>query len=109
MLENVIIWLELIFGVIGVVILSYGVFDTALKWLIKLIKKQEVYLAGHGKETLRTHLGTYILLSLEFFIAADLLRTVLYPSWEEIGLLGAIVLIRTVLSMFLNMEIKFFK
>ena len=109
MLETFVGWLELTFALIGVAVLSYGVIDSAIRWLIKLAKRQEIHLSNAGEETIRTHLGTYILLSLEFFIAADLLRTVLYPSWEEIGLLGAIVAIRTILSMFLNMEIKFFK
>jgi len=109
MLITIIGWLELSFALIGVAVLTYGVVNSAIRWLAKLAHRKDIHLTSKGEETLRTHLGTYILLSLEFFIAAALLRTVLYPSWEEIGLLGAIVAIRTVLSMFLNLEIKYFK
>ena len=51
-------------------------------------------------------LGTYLLLGLEFLIASDILKTVLEPSLNELAILGGVVILRTILSIFLNKEIK---
>ena len=58
----------------------------------------------YGK--LRATFGTYLLLGLEFLIASDILKTVLEPTLNELALLGGIVVLRTILSVFLNKEIK---
>ena len=55
---------------------------------------------------LRATFGTYLLLGLEFLIASDILKTVLEPTLNELALLGGIVVLRTILSVFLNKEIK---
>lgn len=55
---------------------------------------------------LRSRLGSSLSLSLEFLIGADILRTAISPSWNDIGMLGAIVVIRTVLNYFLTEELK---
>lgn len=55
----------------------------------------------------RANLGRGILLGLEFLVGADIVATVTAPlSWESVGLLGMIVLIRTVLSFSLEIEIE---
>ncbi len=57
--------------------------------------------------TLRTTLGSAILLGLEILVAADLVRTITSkPSIEEAVILGMIVLIRTVLSWSIQIEIE---
>ena len=43
---------------------------------------------------------------LEFLIASDILKTVLEPTLNELAILGGIVVLRTILSVFLNREIK---
>ena len=55
---------------------------------------------------LRAVFGTYLLLGLEFLIASDILKTVLEPTMNELIILGGIVVVRTILSVFLNKEIK---
>lgn len=55
---------------------------------------------------LRTTLGGAILLGLEVLVAADLIRTITSkPSVDDALILGLIVLIRTVLSMSIQIEI----
>jgi len=55
---------------------------------------------------LRQELGSAIVLGLEFLVAADIIRTVVMdPTLESVAILGLIVLIRTFLSMALQMEI----
>ena len=49
--------------------------------------------------------AAWILLGLEFALAADLIDTVASPSWEEIGRFGAIAAIRIALGYFLGRDI----
>ena len=51
------------------------------------------------------HYAAWILLALEFALAADIIRTIVGPSWTEIGQLGAIAAIRIALSYFLGRDI----
>ncbi len=56
--------------------------------------------------TLRETMGAVILLGLEILIAADLVKTVTSsPSLTDAAVLGMIVLIRTVLSLSIQIEI----
>jgi len=48
----------------------------------------------------------WIVLALEFALAADLIRTIVAPGWVEIGQLGAIAAIRTGLSWFLSRDFE---
>ena len=43
---------------------------------------------------------------LELTLGADILRTVVAPTWEEIGRLAAIVVLRTTPNYFLRQEIE---
>ena len=58
-------------------------------------------------EHYRANLGRGILLGIEFLVGADIIATVTAPlTWESVGLLGGIVLIRTFLSFSLETEIE---
>lgn len=58
-----------------------------------------------AKEDLRLRLGTWLAVALEFELAADILRTAIAPTLNEIGLLAAVAAIRTGLNYFLQQEI----
>jgi len=55
---------------------------------------------------IRFSLGRWLALSLELALAADILRSVVAPTWDEIGKLGAIAALRTILNFFLEKEIE---
>jgi uncharacterized membrane protein len=57
------------------------------------------------KEKVRLRLGRWLAVALEFELAADVLRTAVAPTWNEIGQLAAIVVLRTLLNYFLQKEI----
>lgn len=57
-------------------------------------------------EKIRNDIGFHLLLGLEFLIAADIIRTIIRPSLEELAILGGIVLIRTTISYFLGREMN---
>jgi uncharacterized membrane protein len=54
-------------------------------------------------------LAGWILLALEFTLAADIVRTSISPTWEDLGKLAAIAAIRTVLSIFLERDLSTFE
>ena len=57
------------------------------------------------KEDVRLKLGRWLAVALEFELAADILRTAVAPTWNEIGQLAAIAVLRTALNYFLQQEI----
>jgi uncharacterized membrane protein len=54
----------------------------------------------------RLDLGRFLILGLEFQLAADILRTAVSPNFTELGQLAAVAAIRTALNFFLGLEIK---
>ncbi len=97
---------SLIIGLIGCLILTYGV---AIGFL-HFFKVERLFWRGqqpqNEREALRHQLAYYLLLSLEFLIAADIIDTIVQPGLEELALLGGILAIRTVISLALNWELK---
>lgn len=57
------------------------------------------------KEDVRLRLGRWLAVALEFLLAADILRTAVAPTWNDIGKLAAIAALRTLLNYFLQREI----
>jgi len=51
-------------------------------------------------------LARYLVLALEFQLAADVLETAILPEWTKIGQLAAIATIRTGLNYFLSKELS---
>jgi uncharacterized membrane protein len=50
--------------------------------------------------------GMWLLLGLEFALAADIITSVISPTWHDIGELGAIAVIRTFLNYFLEHDLE---
>jgi len=57
---------------------------------------------GEGLHDVRLHYAAWILLALEFALAAGLIDTAIAPSWEQIGQLAALAGIRIALGCFLG-------
>jgi uncharacterized membrane protein len=90
----------------GVAILIWG----ALLSLVRLVYREFTRLRGRHiwqeRERIRHQFGSYLLLGLEFLIAADIIMTIVDPALVEVAILGGIVLIRTVISFFLDREMR---
>jgi uncharacterized membrane protein len=50
--------------------------------------------------------GVWLLLGLEFELAADIVRSAIAPAWKDIGQLASIALIRTFLNFFLEKDLE---
>ena len=86
---------------VAMVIVAIAVAQSIIAYVFGLIKWSRAL----RDNAIRLRLGRALTLALELLVAADILRTAVAPSWEEIGQLGAIVAIRTVLNFFLQREI----
>jgi uncharacterized membrane protein len=60
----------------------------------------------HRKKEVWLGFGVWLLLGLEFELAADIGRSAISPTWNDIGQLGAIAVIRTFLNYFLEKDVE---
>ncbi|HVK02994.1 MAG TPA: DUF1622 domain-containing protein, partial [Armatimonadaceae bacterium] len=58
------------------------------------------------RDEIRLSLGRSLALALEFALGADILKTAVAPTWNEIGQLAAIAVLRTALNFFLERELE---
>ena len=87
----------------AVLIVAFGSVDAfgRLMWVILTPT------ATHGeRKAIWRRYGMWLLLGLEFELAADIIGSVLSPSWQELGQLGAIAVIRTFLNYFLEKDLE---
>jgi uncharacterized membrane protein len=55
---------------------------------------------------IRLAMGEKMVLGLEFFLAGDIVQTIVVPTWNSLAILGGIVVIRTVIVYFMNLELS---
>jgi len=92
------------FEIVGAVAMVTGA-AVAIVLAVRALRRKEGGAAAYL--LLRNTLGAAILLGLEVLVAADLIRTITSkPSIEDAVILGLIVLIRTILSMSIQIEIE---
>ena len=60
----------------------------------------------HKKINLIELLGHHLAMGLEFKMAAEILRTVLIQSLDELYMLGAVILLRAILSLLIHFEMN---
>jgi uncharacterized membrane protein len=88
----------------AVLVVTFGAAEAFVR-LVPLIVRPAS--AGHGaRKAVWRRFGTWLLLGLEFTLAADIIRSVVSPTWEDIGQLGAIAVIRTFLNYFLEHDLE---
>jgi uncharacterized membrane protein len=88
---------------VGVVIVVLGLLIASALFVSRALRSNEFESAYRSY---RQGLGRAILLGLEFLVAGDIIRTVAVdPTFQSAGVLALIVLIRTFLSMALQLEI----
>jgi len=87
---------------------TVGVFIIALGVVVAIFGFGRALLAqrAEGFNPVRLQLARYLAMGLEFQLGADILSTAIAPSWDEIGKLAAIAVIRTGLNYFLMQEMR---
>lgn len=87
-------------GYAGVGIIMYGTIRSFFQFLASIIGKQK------NLSRIRIDLGKHLALGLEFFVGKDIIESVVHPTWDDLGKLGAIIVLRTVVTIFLSRELK---
>ena len=86
---------------VGVIIVVVAIARAVLRYFAMLMRRAQPF----PPEGLRLELGRSLALALEFLLGADILRTAVEPTWDEIARLAAIAAIRTGLNFFLQREL----
>ena len=94
-------WVKLIVEAAGVLVITWGIIFSLYHYGREIFGSKDAdYIP------LRLSLARYLVVALEFQLAADILGTAIAPGWNEIGQLAAIAIIRTVLNYFLEKEME---
>jgi uncharacterized membrane protein len=94
-------WLKLGVELVGATIIFLGILTAGVLLVKALLARRTADFTA-----IRLTLARYLALALEFQLGADILSTAIAPSWEQIGKLGAIAVIRTALNFFLSKEMQ---
>lgn len=94
-------WIKLGVEIFGASLVTIGVI-MAIAHLVRTFAAKEAL----SFTTTRLILARYLALALEFELGADILGTAVSPSWDQIGKLGAVAVIRTGLNFFLTQEMR---
>jgi uncharacterized membrane protein len=90
--------LALIVEALSALFIAIGVIEGA--WMLIMSPRK-----GRRKAVWLTF-GVWLLLSLEFQLGADIIRTAISPTWTQVGQLGSIAVIRTFLNHFLEEDLE---
>ena len=94
-------YLRLAIEAVGAAVVGIGALSTTYRYALS-----QLGLRNYTNTQIRLHLGRYLALGIEFQLGSDILGTAVSPTIEEVGLLAAIVVIRTVLNYFLSKELE---
>jgi uncharacterized membrane protein len=97
---DLVLWLKLLVDIAGAVVIAGGVLTVFVVWLDGM-RRHHVDAFGLA----RLKLARYLALALELQLGADILATAVSPTWDQIGKLAAIAVIRTTLNYFLRREL----
>jgi uncharacterized membrane protein len=94
-------WLRLMVEALGALVIGAGIVLVIVALLRHLLVDR-----GGSFVPIRLRFARYLTLALELQLAADILSTSVAPTWDRIGKLAAIAVIRTALNYFLSKELQ---
>lgn len=94
-------WLRLSVELLGAFVIALGVLVA-----IRALAHRFLHDRSGTFAPIRLSFARYLMMALELQLAADILSTSIAPTWDRIGKLGAIAVIRTALNYFLSRELS---
>lgn len=88
--------------IVAALIIGVAIIKVLFLYLSSLFASKNIL----SKEKIRVEFGSSVAVTLELMLGADVLATAVAPSWNDIGQLAAIAVIRTALNYFLAKELK---
>ena len=98
---NLVLWLKLVIETIGALVIGVGMILASVRFARGAFPP-----TARDFIDARLTLARFLAIALEFQLGADILSTAVAPSWEAIGKLAAIAVIRTALNYFLSREMR---
>jgi uncharacterized membrane protein len=98
-LDNTLLYIREFIATIGVVVITVGALKSVAQ-LYRLVRYRSI-----TANYIRLQFGNSVILGLEFMVGADIVGSLVQPDYYNLGLLAILVLIRTILSYFLNLEL----
>lgn len=94
LLESLVQICTVVLELFGIIVLV----STAVSCFVQWIRNK--------RQLIRLNLAQGIALALEFKMGGEVLRTVVVREWSELGILGAIIVLRAMLTFLIHWEIK---
>lgn len=88
--------------VIAVILIVFGTGEAFIRGAREVLGPG----SGYERREIELRLDRWLIAGLTFLLAADIIRTTLAPTWEDIGRVAAIAAIRTFLNYFLERDMK---
>jgi len=96
-------FLGFVIEIVAVLVVAFGAFEAFAKLLWVVVTPG----ATHGeRKAIWRRFGVWLLLGLEFELAGDIIDSVISPTWQDVGMLGAVAVIRTFLNYFLEKDLE---
>lgn len=102
LVKEISIYVALSVEAVAAAVIGFGLLEALVGLAPSLVTRKNF---GRRREV-RMRFGVWLLLGLEFELAADIIRTAISPSWTDIGQLAAIATIRTFLNFFLKSDLE---
>jgi uncharacterized membrane protein len=90
---------------VAVVLIAFGGIMSLIRLILRRTSSGPPF---HNRRRVFIEFGAWLILGLEFELAADIIRSAISPTWHDIGQLGAIAVIRTFLNYFLERDVEEF-
>jgi uncharacterized membrane protein len=100
--KNITIIISHALEIISAIVIAAALIRLIIEYFQTILKIK----SGLSAMQARVQFGSAVAVSLELLLGADVLATAVAPTWNEIGKLAAIAVIRTTLNFFLERELK---
>ena len=98
--DNLLLYIREFIGALGVTVICLGALRSLYQLVMLLINQ------AFTTNYIRLQFGDSIILGLEFMVGADIIGSLVSPTYYKLGLLAIIVVVRTWLSFFLSRELQ---
>lgn len=85
---------------IGVFVIVFGAIRSVYTMFLMIISRDFDF------SRVRLDFGNSVIVGLEFMVGADIVGSLVEPDYYNLGLLAILVIVRTILSYFLNLELQ---
>src|SRR5881392_1930889 len=100
--KNITIYVSHTLEIISATVIAAALIKLVFGYFQSFLKTK----SGLSAMQARVTFGSAVSVSLELLLGADVLATAVAPSWDDIGKLAAIAILRTALNYFLERELK---